>query len=123
MMLPECLIQTLGNIKGDTKMDTKRIASGRTTPGSTAWQPYSYGGSAGIFVDVDTSDAQLTGAPVYTTSIGGTWNHWSTTGATSIYIPTAKGFRVYVRYADGGALTPATANGLEWHINWIAMEV
>ncbi|HEY0405287.1 MAG TPA: hypothetical protein VGC89_06150 [Pyrinomonadaceae bacterium] len=101
-------------------MSTTRIASGRTTPGSTAWVVY---GPSGIYVDVNTSSAHLNGVPVYVTSIGGTSNQWSTTGATSIYSATATGFRVYVRYADGGPLTPAVANGFQWHINWIAMEV
>jgi hypothetical protein len=101
-------------------MATTRIASGRTNPGSTAWVAY---GASGIYVDVDTTAARLTGNPVYVTSIGGTSNQWATTGATSIYAPTPTGFRVYVRYADGGPLTPAVANGYQWHINWIAMEV
>jgi hypothetical protein len=66
---------------------------------------------------------------VYITSIGGRTNHWSTTGATSIYptppaqYATPTGFRVYVRWANGGPLTPATANSYGWHINWIGMEI
>lgn len=101
-------------------MATTRIASGRTTPGSTPWVVY---GANGIYVDVDTSAAKLTGTPVYVTSIGGTSNQWATTGATSVYLATAAGFRIYVRYADGGPISPATANGFQWHINWIAMDV
>lgn len=102
-----------------------RIASGRTPPGSTAWQQYvsSDGAFNGVFVDVDTRAAKLTGAPVYVTSIGGRSHHWSTTGATSIYRPSATGFRVHVRWSDGNALNPATANSFEWHINWIATEI
>lgn len=104
-------------------MATTRIASGRTTPGQTAWQPYPPGN--GIFVDVDTTAARLTGTPVYITSIGGNSSHWATTGATSVYQATATGFRVYVRWANGNPLTPANANqaGWQWHINWIAMDV
>lgn len=101
-------------------MATTRIASGRTVPGSTAWVAY---GAAGIYVDVNTSAAKLSGTPVYVTSIGGNSNQWSTTGATSVYSATATGFRIYVRYADGGPITPAVANGFQWHINWIAMDV
>jgi len=101
-------------------MTTTRIASGRTTPGSTAWQAY---GANGIYVDVDTSAAKLAGNPVYLTSIGGTSNQWSTTGATSVYQSNATGFRIYVRYDGGSPVTPADANGFQWHINWIAMEV
>jgi hypothetical protein len=100
-----------------------KIGSGRTTPGSTAWQKYPPpSGTTGIFVDVDTSAAGFSGTPLYYTSIGGNSSHWATTGATSIYQPTATGFRVYVRWADGASLTPAQANGYQWHINWLGMQ-
>lgn len=101
-------------------MATARIASGRTTPGSTSWLAY---GSSGIYLDVDTSAAKLTVTPVYVTSLGGNSGNWSTAGATSIYLPTAIGFRVYVKWVDNAPLTPAQANAWQWHINWIAMEV
>jgi hypothetical protein len=95
------------------------IARGSTPVGNTDWQQY-YDGE-GVFVDVDTSSAGFKSTPIYITSIGGTGFHWGTTGATSIYLPTPTGFRVYVRWSTGGALTPATANQLGWHINWIAV--
>ena len=102
-------------------MANHKISSGRTTPGATAWQPYPNGG--GIFVDVNTAGSHFFSIPVYTTSIGGTSSHWATTGATSVYLATITGFRVYVRWANGSPLTPAQANGWQWHINWIGMEV
>ncbi len=94
------------------------MGAGRTTPGATNWQPY---GSNGIYVDVDTSSAGFTTTPVYVTSIGGISSHWQTTGATSIYQASPTTFRVYVRFSDGSAITPAVANSYQWHINWIAM--
>jgi hypothetical protein len=93
-----------------------QVVGGATPVGNTAWQPY----TEGIFVDVDTSSAQFTSTPVYITSLGGNGPHWATTGATSIYLPTPTGFRVYVRWANGGSLTPDVANQNGWHINWIA---
>lgn len=98
---------------------TVQVATGSTPSGNTAWQQYP--GGQGVFVDVNTSSARFTTTPIYITSIGGNTNHWSTTGATSIYLPTPTGFRVYVRYATGGSLTPAEANQYGWHINWIAV--
>jgi len=95
------------------------IARGSTPIGNTAWQQYP--GGEGIFLDVDTSSAGFTSTPIYITSIGGASHHWWTTGATSIYLPTPTGFRVYVRYSTGGPLTPDIANQYEWHINWIAV--
>ena len=95
------------------------IASGSTPQGSTAWQQYT--GGAGVYVDVNTTTAGFTGTPLYFTSLGGASSHWATTGATSIYLPTATGFRVYVRWVDGLPLTPATANAHGWHINWLAI--
>ena len=97
---------------------TVQVSRGSTPVGSTAWQQYPDG--EGIFVDVNTSSAQFTTTPIYITSLGGTSAHWHTTGATSIYLPTPTGFRVYVRWANGGSLTPAFANQNGWHINWIA---
>lgn len=102
-------------------MSTTVIASGRTTPGFTAWQPYN-NGTTGIYVDVDTSAALLPPFPIYITSIGGNSSHWATTGATSVYMPTATGFRIYIRWANGASITPAMANQWEWHINWIAVQ-
>lgn len=103
-----------------TNMATQRIASGRTTPGSTNWQVYS---PTGIMVNVDTTSGKFSSVPVYITSIGGNSSHWATTGATSVYLPTTTGFRVYVKWSDNSPLTPAQANSFQWHINWIGMEL
>ena len=94
--------------------------SGSTTPGSTSWQPYP--GNTGIYLDVDTSAGQFTTTPKYFTSLGGNSSHWATTGVTSIYTPSPTGFRVYVRWSDGAALTPAQANSFQWHLNWLGVE-
>ncbi len=96
-----------------------RLPTGRTVPGATAWQQY---GDSGIFVDVDTSAAGLSGTPVYVPSLGGDSCHWRTTGGSSVYAPTATGFRVYVSFLDG-AIDPAVANSWKWHVNWIAAPV
>jgi hypothetical protein len=100
-------------------LQTVQVASGSTPVGNTAWQQYPDG--EGIFLDVDTSSFGFETTPIYITSLGGKSGHWGTTGATSIYDPTPKGFRVYVRHSTGGVLTPAGANQLGWHINWIAV--
>jgi hypothetical protein len=97
-----------------------KIGSGRTTRGSTAWQPYN--GTAGVYVDVNTAAAGFSATPLYFTSLGGGSSHWATTGATSIYLATATGFRVYVKWSDSSALTPAQANSYQWHINWVGYE-
>ena len=97
-----------------------KIAAGSTTPGSTSWQPYS--GNTGIFLDVDTSAAKFTSTPRFFVTLGGNSSHWSTTGATSIYNATSTGFRIYVRWSDGSSLTPAQANGFQWHVNWLGVE-
>ena len=92
------------------------LCTGQTTPGATNWQPY---GAEGLSLDVDTTACGYSAAPLYFTSVGGLDGHWKTTGATSIYLPTATGFRVYV-WHRGNSLTPALANGLGWHLNWRA---
>jgi hypothetical protein len=105
--------------QGGSQMSIK-IAAGSTTPGSTNWQPYS--GNTGIYLDVDTKAGKFTTTPKYFTSIGGNTSHWATTGVTSIYSPSPTGFRVYVRWSDGSALTPAQANSFQWHVNWLGVE-
>ncbi|WP_257448301.1 GON domain-containing protein [Archangium lipolyticum] len=92
------------------------LCTGQTAPGATSWQQY---GSDGLYLDVDTTACGYSAAPLYFTSLGGLDNHWKTTGATSIYLPTATGFRVYVWYR-GNSLTPALANQLGWYLNWRA---
>jgi len=94
------------------------LVSGSTPAGNTAWQQYP--GGEGVFVDVNTSSFGFQYTPIYITSLGAKLGSWGVIGATSIYNPTPTGFRVYVRYATGGSLTPAVANQNGWHINWIA---
>jgi hypothetical protein len=71
---------------------------------------------------VDTSVGKFTTTPKYFTSLGGNSSHWATTGVTSIYTPSPTGFRVYVRWSNGSALTPAEANSFQWHVNWLGVE-
>ena len=101
-------------------MASLKIGSGSTPAGTTKWKQYP--GGKGVFVDISTSAAGFSSTPQYLTSIGGSSSHWSTTGATSIYSPSSKGFRVYVRWANGNPLTPSDANRLKWHINWVGIE-
>lgn len=105
-------------------MDTNpKIASGSTIPGATAWQQYNDGNGnpIGVSLVVDTGDAGFSDTPRYITSIVGDHYHWETTGASSVYEATATSFKVYVRWWNGLPLDPATANGYNWHINWIAV--
>ncbi|WP_445636538.1 hypothetical protein NSTC745_01459 [Nostoc sp. DSM 114161] len=100
-----------------------KFASGRTEPGVTNWKKD--GDSIGIYID--TSAAGFTKTPIYVTSLGGFngGSHWATTGATSIYNATEKGFTVYVRFDQGYNVTPITpedANQRKWHINWFGIE-
>lgn len=92
------------------------LCTGQTPTGSTAWQQYN---PNTVLLDVDTSPCNLSGTPIYFTSIGGQSNHWATTGATSIYDVRATGFRVYVYYDS--PITPEAANGWGWTISWLAL--
>ena len=95
--------------------ETLRIVVGRTDPHKTRWVQYSGGGVA---VEVDTSSAGFSALPYYFTSLGGHTNNWMAQGVTSIYEPTAKGFRVHIGYRG---LTAAQAKDWGWYINWIAI--
>jgi hypothetical protein len=102
------------------KIVSGKIVSGKTQPGKTDWEVYAT--SPGIYVDVDTTAAGFSTIPVYITSIGGTDHHWTTTGGSSVYYATEKGFRVYLRWFDGRPVTPEEANQWKWHVNWIGVE-
>jgi hypothetical protein len=95
------------------------LVSGSTPAGNTAWRQNP--GDDAVFVDIDTSSEFFRSTPIYITSLGGTVKHSRAIGATSIYTPTQRGFRVYVRSGTGVSLTPAIANQDGWHINWIAI--
>ena len=105
---------TAGGVKGPGN-ETLRIVVGRTDPKKTRWIQYSDGGVA---VEVDTSHAGFSAPPYYFTSLGGHTNNWMAQGVTSIYEPTAKGFRVHVGHRE---LTTAQAKEWGWYVNWIAI--
>jgi hypothetical protein len=107
-------------LAGQVSNVSTRSVAGSTTPGSTNWQPYA--GNTGVYLNVDTSAGKFTTTPTYFTSLGGNSSHWATTGVTSIYNATPTGFRVFVRWSDGSALTPAQANAFQWHVNWLGVE-
>jgi RHS repeat-associated protein len=91
------------------------VCAQQTTAGSTNWQAYT---SNDLYLDVDTSACGFAQTPLYLTSLGGTTNHWTAKGATSIYLPTPTGFRVYLNYPG---ITPALANAYSWHLKWQAV--
>ena len=104
----------VGAVKGSVG-ETLRIIVGKTDPQKTQWVQYSDGG---IYIDIDTSSAGFSSIPHYFTSLGGHTNNWRAQGVTSIYLPTAKGFRVHVGYRG---LIAAQAKEWGWYVNWIAI--
>lgn len=90
--------------------------SGATSPTATAWQVYD---AQSVYTDVNTSACGFTATPRYVPSLGGSFGHWRTTGATSVYSATPTGFRIYL-YSDAGAITPAAASANGWHLSWQA---
>ncbi|MFG1961541.1 hypothetical protein [Nonomuraea sp. NPDC049028] len=101
---------------------TQRIASGSTAPGM-GWQLY-INNSPGLYIDVDTTSAGFRGTPVYTVSVGGTDHQFELTGTSTVYRPTATGFRVYIRWSerDIPPLTVADAETYGWYVNWIGVD-
>lgn len=85
---------------------------------STSWKPY----NGYIMIDVDTTKCKFTKTPRYFTSLSGNGNHWSTSGATSIYSETADGFRVYVHSETSSGFGTSYASARNWRINWVAVE-
>jgi hypothetical protein len=92
------------------------IEQSGTTQGKP-WQQYP--GGDGIFIDVSTAPHEFPGIPIYNAVLYGSSAHWATTGVTSIYNASPTGFRVYIRQADGGPLTPADAVANGWYVRWV----
>ncbi len=92
-----------------------RLVVGKMDAHTTPWVQYNQGG---VSVDIDTSSAGFTSTPYYFTSLSGHTNNWMAQGVTSIYQPTARGFRVHVGYRE---LTAAQATSWGWAIRWLAI--
>lgn len=116
---------TVGSLatSNDWYINTLSLDRNQAPPGlctgtapSDSWQTY----NGDIMIDVDTTACKFTASPRYFTSLSGDSNHWSTTGATSIYKETANGFRVYIQ-KEGGVST-SYASGKNWRLNWVAVE-
>lgn len=76
----------------------------------------------GLYIDVDTSKAKFKKTPRYFTSLHGIGNHYALIGTESIYNPTKKGFRVYIKYFNGIKITVKYAKEQQWVLNWIGVE-
>jgi len=105
-----------------TAQPTTRLCTGSTDTKSTNWLDYAASSIKSIHTAVDTSHCGFKNTPIYVTSLGGASNHWTTTGASSIYSPTSSGFHTYVRKVGLG-ITPAYAQQRNWHVNWVAAGV
>ena len=111
----ETLVSSAVGVATGPTGETLRLVVGKTDPRKTPWVQYNRGG---IYVDIDTSRAGFASTPYYFTSLSGHTNNWLAQGVTSIYLPTATGFRVHVGSRE---LTAAQANSWGWSISWVAI--
>ena len=74
-------------------------------------------GADTIYRNVDISGCGFTSAPIVSSSLTGSANHWKATGGSYQDRITATGFRVVV-YLPGITTTKATI--WNWKIGWIA---
>jgi hypothetical protein len=116
------LIRVATNASGQpATTQPARISSGQTSPGQ-GWRQHT---DHGVGLDVDTSSAKFSGTPTYVISLSGPGgNMWLTTGGSSaVYEPTPKGFKVYLRRADGQPLpVKIVTDDYKWYVNWIGIE-
>jgi hypothetical protein len=74
-----------------------RMCTGKTT--AAVWSFYEVyidGTRCGAYIDIDTSACGFTAAYNYFPTLLSAPSIWTTVGVTSIYSPTATGFRLYV---------------------------
>ena len=67
------------------------------------------------------SDCNFIETPTVVSSLVGTTRHWTTTGGSAPYVPTAQSFRIHVEDFHEIPLTPEDADKYGWHINWVAV--
>ena len=101
---------------GDPKC--AKVCSGTTGRTTTDWTDY--GGSTGIYKEVDISGCGFVKIPTVTTSIEGSSSHWEVTGTSAVYGTTTEIFTIYI-----GANRPNTRKGFaaarKWNVEWIAV--
>lgn len=102
-------------------MPDRKMAGGQTERGHTDWKPYDPKKPRGIYVEVDTSDANFKSVPAYVMSLAGDSHNWEL--IVSIYNKKKDSFRAYARFPDWATITPQMANERGRHINWIGVEV
>ena len=103
-------------------MPSALFDQGATSGITPSWQAYTGPDGPGVYIDVpvQSTTPAFPYIPDYHTTLHGSLGHWITTGVTSIYNATPTGFRVYVRRADGGPLTPTDATNNGWSVRWSA---
>ncbi|WP_363228128.1 hypothetical protein [Bdellovibrio sp. ArHS] len=120
-----------GNLVGavkDTSGTALRMCSG--TSANSGWTYYSLHsavtGSCGAYMNIDTSACGFSTVFRYFPSIQGDGGHWVTTGATSVYTPTATSFRIYINLmgsfdATNCNTTTLPHNTNKYRIDWLAV--
>ena len=85
------------------------------------WVADPYDGET-IGVIVNTTHCGFKSTPLYFTTLTGTRFHFRTTGASSVYFPTATSFSVAIRSAmgDSSATMLSLLTDRQWRLNWIA---
>lgn len=89
---------------------------------ATDWKNNTLGGG-GIFVDIDTSEANFGNTPHYLTTLEWEKHHWNAGGINAIYNETSKSFRIYLKwvYKLEKPLTASIAEENGWYIKWTAI--
>jgi len=83
-----------------------------------------------VSVKVNLGHCKFKEAPIIVTSLVGESEHWATTGGSSPYYPSARGFTIHVRCSVGSIVngelqyplaTVERARRHQWRIHWIAV--
>ena len=101
-----CLSSTFQHINLDTAYVGK----------SNKWIDYP-SGSKGIYMNVNMEKLNLCKTPIVKTWLTCISTCWTTTGSTSQYLLTDKGFRVYV-YQQHGNLNPSIASYYKYELHY-----
>jgi ribosomal protein S11 len=104
----------------DASSTSKGACAGRTSENDWREIERTSEHDDGIYVDVDTSKCGFEATPVYVTSLHGTSSHWSSTGSSELYSPTATGFRIYIATTNS-VVKNENYKEWKWQIEWVAV--
>ena len=111
-------VGTVGEKAPDASVYCVKDTNGHDASGQSGLDWKKASGSAGLFIDVDTSASHFQQRPTYVTSVTTQFIHWRVTGAGSVFRPAKDSFRLYL----AKAVYAKFAKLYKWRVNYLGYD-